>query len=293
MGCNGQRVGTKVSGMGFREKLEAAQERNRSLLCVGLDPDPALMPVEDVAAFNMAIIEATSDLVCAYKPNMAFYEALSLPGLRALEITLAHIPSHIPVILDAKRGDVGNTAGAYARALFERFGCDAVTVNAYGGYDTIEPFVAYADKGVFLWCRSSNPGAGDFQDLPTQFQGDVMPFYQVVARQAVRWDRPNLGLVVGATYPSELAAVRAIAPALPILVPGLGAQQGDIEAAVQAGLDASGGGLLLSASRSVLYAYREASASGSGDYARAARDAASALRDVIHRARESILAQRR
>ena len=267
--------------MAFREKLELAQQHNRSLLCVGLDPDPALMPVDDVAAFNVAIIDATSDLVCAYKPNIAFYEALSLPGLRALEITLAHVPPHIPVILDAKRGDIGNTAAAYARALFERFGCDAVTVNPYGGYDSIEPFLGYADKGIFLWCRSSNPGARDLQDLPVQFEGQRTPLYQVVARQAVHWnDRGNLGLVVGATYPAELAAVRAIALDLPILVPGLGTQQGDLAAAVHAGLDARGSGVLFNASRSVLYAYREAG-SGEQRYAQAARAAALALRDAI------------
>ena len=270
--------------MTFREKLEAAQARNQSLLCVGLDPDPALMPVEDVAAFNMAIIEATSDLVCAYKPNMAFYEALSLPGLRALEVTLAHIPSHIPVILDAKRGDIGNTAAAYARALFERFGCDAVTVNAYGGHDSVEPFLAYADKGVLLWCRSSNPGAGDLQDLPTSFEGETVPLYQIVARNAMRWNtRGNIGLVVGATYPSELAAVRAIAPDLPILLPGVGAQEGDLRAAIDAGLDAQGTGLIVSASRAVLYAYRESEADGR-NHAEAARQAAEGLRAGINTA---------
>jgi orotidine-5'-phosphate decarboxylase len=270
--------------MMFRDKLAAAQDRNRSLLCVGLDPDPALMPIQEVAAFNMAIIEATSDLVCAYKPNMAFYEALSLTGLRALEVTLAHIPPHIPVILDAKRGDVGNTAAAYARALFERFGCDAVTVNPYGGHDSIEPFLTYRDKGVFLWCRSSNPGAADFQDLPTQFEGEMVPFYQAVASQAVRWNtQGNVGLIVGATYPAELAAVRAIAPDLPILLPGIWAQQGELQAAVAAGRDARGGGLIVSASRSILYAYKEGEPSK--DYAQAARDAAAALRDAIEEAR--------
>ena len=168
----------------FLAKLKAAVDRNQSLLCVGLDPDPALMPVKDAGEFNEAIIGATADLVCAYKPNLAFYEALGEAGWAALRRTLAAIPAHIPVIADAKRGDIGNTAAAYARAVFEVLGCDALTVNPYGGADSLEPFLEYEDRGVFVWCRSSNPSARDFQDLIVDDNGTQRPFWQAVALKA-------------------------------------------------------------------------------------------------------------
>ena len=172
--------------MGFTEKLADAIRRSDSLLCVGLDPDPAQMPVPDVAAFNRAIIEATADLACAYKPNLAFYEALGKAGLSALEDTLKAVPGHIPVIGDGKRGDIGNTARAYARALFDVWGFDAATVNPYLGGDSVEPFLSYSGKGVFILCRTSNPGSADFQALEARPPGssEVRPLYEWVALRA-------------------------------------------------------------------------------------------------------------
>ena len=262
---------------GFVDKLHAAARSNGSLLCVGLDPDPSLMPVEDVAAFNRAIVEATSDLVCAYKPNLGFFEALGRPGLEALEHTLEAVPAHIPVIGDAKRGDVHRF---YAKALFETWGFDAATVHPYAGRDTIEPFLAYQDRGVFVLCRTSNPGARDFQDLAVTppFGGDTLPMYEWVAMQALSWnDAGNVGLVVGATYPDELRRIRELCPTLPILLPGVGAQQGALEASLENGVDECGQNLIVSASRSILYA----SADPNG-YADAARREAEALRDRIN-----------
>jgi orotidine-5'-phosphate decarboxylase len=181
------------------------------------------MPRHDILEFNRGIIDATADLVCAYKPNLAFYEAFGLEGLVALEKTVKYIPEGIPVIGDAKRGDIGNTARRYAEALFSAFGFDAATLNPYLGYDSVEPFLEYPDKGVFILCRTSNPGALDFQALRC---GDV-PLYEVVAQKAKEWDRyGNIGLVVGATYPEELRRIRQLCPQMPLLIPGLGAQGG-------------------------------------------------------------------
>ena len=159
----------------FNEKLTSASRKNASLLCVGLDPDPALMPIDDVLEFNKAIIEATADQVCCYKPNIAFYEALGIPGLEALQRTLEHVPEDIPVIIDAKRGDIGSTAKAYARAVFEWWGFDAVTVNPYLGKDSLEPFLEYADRGVLALCHTSGPGSADFQDLTVGNNGRQRP----------------------------------------------------------------------------------------------------------------------
>ena len=271
--------------MTFREKLLAASRRNQSLLCVGLDVvlsslpksiASAADPTAAIVAFNAAIVEATADLVCAYKPNLAFYEALGAAGLEALRQTLALIPREIPVIGDAKRGDVGHTAGAYARALFEVAGFDAVTVSPYLGRDALQPFLDYEDHGVFVLCRTSNPGATDFQDLDCGGK----PLYQVVAEKVREWDKHgNAGLVVGATYPSELAAVRAIVPEMPLLVPGVGAQAGDLHAAVLAAVDTRGEFAVINSSRQVIYA------SGGAGFAQAARQAALATRDAINRAR--------
>lgn len=264
----------------FAAKLKAAVERNRSLICVGLDPDPQLLPIADAGEFNEAVIAATADLVCAYKPNLAFYEALGEGGWEALRRTLRAVPPHIPVIADAKRGDIGNTAAAYARAVFEVLGCDAMTVNAYGGEDAVAPFLEYEDRGVFVWCRSSNPSAGDFQDLTVEHGGEQRPLWQVVALRARQWNRAgNVGLVVGATYPAQLAQARALCPEMLILVPGIGAQEGDLRQAVRAGLTPAGDGVIITASRSILYASRGA------DYALAARAAAAHLRDLVNRYR--------
>ena len=265
----------------FRERLSLASEQNRSLLCVGLDPDPDRMPIGDVVAFNSAIVDATHDLVCAYKPNIAFYEARGSEGIGELERTIAHIRDVAPsviILIDGKRGDIGSTNEAYAKALFETWGADAATINAYAGGTDLQPFLDYEDKAVFVWCRSSNEGAAELQDLPVQSDGETMPFYQAVARRAVEWDtQGTVGLVVGATYPKELAEVRAVAPDAPILLPGVGAQEGSLRASVEAGLDGAGRNLLVSSSRGVLYA-----SSDPARFADAARSAAETLRDGIN-----------
>ncbi len=266
----------------FAAKLAEAVATNDSLLCVGLDPDPTMMPIEDVVKFNKEIIEATSDLVCAYKPNIAFFEALGEPGRDALTETMRQIPAGTPVIIDAKRGDIGNTAAAYARAIFDELGADAMTVNPYGGKDAVEPFLEYADKGVIVWCRSSNPSAIDFQDLMVQDNGGTRPLWQVVAARAREWNtRGNVGIVMGATFPDQLAQARELCPTMPILVPGIGAQEGSLRSAVRAGITAAADGAIITSSRGVIYASRGT------DFALAARSAAVQLRDQInHHRRE-------
>ncbi len=260
--------------MKFIDKLLVASRKNNSLLCVGLDPDPELIPGVDLLEFNRAIIDATSDLVCAYKPNLAFYEALGIDGLKLLVKTLEHIPKHIPVIADGKRGDIGNTARAYARALFSTFGFDAATVNPYLGTDCIEPFASYKDKGVFILCRTSNPGALDFQNLRGP---EGVPLYKLVARKALEWNaNGNIGLVMGATYPEELMSVRKLCPDMPLLIPGIGPQGGDLTAAVRYGIDKNGEKAIIVAARQVLYA------TPGGEFATAARKAALGLRDRIN-----------
>jgi orotidine-5'-phosphate decarboxylase len=259
--------------MKFTDKLLDASRKNKSWLCIGLDPDPELMPEVDVLQFNKAIIEATSDLVCAYKPNLAFYEALGIEGLTILEKTVKYIPGDIPVIGDAKRGDIGNTARAYARALFSVLGFDAATVNPYLGFDSIEPFINYRDKGVFILCRTSNKGAADFQNLQT----NGTPLYEAVARKAKEWNtHGNIGLVVGATYPEELKKVRSICPEMPLLIPGIGAQKGDLASAVGYGVDARGEKAIINVSRHILYSSKEK------DFARAARNVAEKIRNQIN-----------
>jgi len=236
--------------MTFFDRLAEAARRNNSLLCVGLDPRPGrLGPGEDLYDFNRRIVDATGDLVCAFKPNFAFYEAAGLAGLEALRRTVAYVheAARVPVILDAKRGDIGSTAQAYARAAFEVWGADALTVNPYLGGDSVAPFTAYADRGVFLLCHTSNPGATDLQTLRTEGR----PLYEVVAEKAAAW---GTGLVVGATYPAALARVRALAPEAWILLPGVGAQGGDLEAALAAGQRADGLGVVVNSSRGIIYA---------------------------------------
>ncbi len=257
------------------EKLLSAARSNKSLLCIGLDPDPGLMPDVDVLQFNKAIVDATSDLVCAYKPNLAFYEALGIEGLRALEQTVAYIPDSIPIIGDAKRGDIGSTARAYAKALFETFGFDAATVNPYLGRDSIEPFIEYKEKGVFILCRTSNVGSAHFQALP--LLQTSRPLFELVAQRAKEWNLyGNVGLVVGATYPQELRWVRQLCPEMPLLIPGIGAQGGDLADAVRYGVDAEGEKAIISSSRQILYA------SPGSDFAPAAREAALKLRHEIN-----------
>lgn len=266
--------------MTFLDQLARASQANESLLCVGLDPDPARLGSRDAKAHLLAVIEATSDLVCAYKPNLAFYEQYGAPGFELLHTVLDAIPGGIPVIGDAKRGDIGNTAAAYARALFDEFGFDAVTVNGYLGGDAVAPFVERGDRGVFIVCRTSNPGARDLQDLPVVVDGESRPLYRAVAELAKTWNaNGNVGLVVGATYPTEMRELRELCPEMPILVPGIGAQEGALEEAVRAGLDASGAGIVVNAARAVLYA------SDGDDFADAARRRAQELRTAIEEER--------
>jgi orotidine-5'-phosphate decarboxylase len=272
----------------FVEKLAAAARKNNSLLCVGLDPEPSRFPpayigepeVESVISFCHKIIEATAPYVCAFKPNSAFFEVLGPMGMQALQEVVKVIPADIPVIYDAKRGDIGNTALNYAAMAFDVYDFDAVTINPYMGYDSVKPFLAYRDKGVLLLCRTSNPGARDFQDLPVQVDGEVRPLYEVMAQTIQTWNSEgNCGLVVGATYPEELARLRALCPDMFILVPGVGAQGGDLAASVRAGVDANGGKAIISVSRGILYA-------GDGDeFAEEAAREAARLRDRINDAR--------
>ncbi len=267
----------------FIARLERRWAHSDSLVCVGLDPEIERFP-EHIAAhaspifqFNKAIIDATADLVCAYKPQFAHYAAYEAEDQlqRTIEYIHAAYPD-VPVILDAKRGDVGNTAERYADEAFERYGADAVTVNPYLGADSLEPFLKRADRGVIVLCRTSNPGARDLQDLAVEGAGRRL--YHVVAELAARqWNtRGNCLLVVGATYPEELAQVRRIVGDMPLLVPGVGAQGGDVAAAVRSGQTAAGTGLIISSSRGILYASR------GGDFATAARGAAERLRDQIN-----------
>ena len=268
----------------FADKLRAAAQGNHSFLCVGLDPDPELMPHPHVPSFIHEIIEATSDLVCAYKPNLAFFEAMGPEGMQVLLESLTAVPKHIPIIADGKRGDIGNTDRMYAKALFDIYNFDAATVNAYGGRDGVQPFIDYADHGVFIWCRSSNPGASDVQDLAL---ADGRVLFEAVAEQAREWnEHGNVGLVLGATWPEQIERVRDICPDMLLLLPGVGSQEGDLEASVQAAADAEGGGFLVNVSRSVLYA-----AKGDG-YAKAARKAAQKVRNRINLMREAVLAER-
>ncbi len=243
----------------FAERLARAHEESGGLLCVGLDPDPDKLP-QDLAAsydpllsFGRRVVDATCDLAAAYKPQIAFYSALGAEA--ELAATIAYIRAKAPhalIILDAKRGDIGNTAVAYAREAFDRYAADAVTVNPYMGEDSVLPFLARPDRGAILLCRTSNPGARDFQDLLS----DGVPLYRrVAARAAESWNaHGNLMLVVGATFPNEMAELRRAHPQLTFLVPGIGAQGGDLQAILQHGLDAAGRGLLISASRSIIYA---------------------------------------
>ncbi len=267
--------------MKFVERLKQAWNAGETLLCVGLDPDPARLPKHLAAAkhpffeFGRAIVDATADLVCAFKPQIAYYAAARAED--QLEMTIDHIRRHharIPVILDAKRGDIGSTAEMYAKEAFERYQADALTVNPYLGSDSLAPYLAYADKGVIVLCRTSNPGARDLQDIESRGR----KLYQIIAEKAARdWNaNGNVLLVVGATYPEELGEIRAIVGDMPILVPGVGAQGGDVAAVIANGATADGAGLIISTSRAVLYA------SSGADYAAAARSAALRLRDEIN-----------
>ncbi len=267
--------------MTFIETLKNAWQRNDSLVCVGLDPEPSRFPEhlraqpDAIFEFCRAIVDATADLVCCFKPQIAHFAAQRAED--ALERVIAHIHSAhpgVPVILDAKRGDIGSTAQFYAEEAFDRYGADAVTVNPYLGRDALEPFLARVDKGVVILCRTSNAGARDLQDLDVGGR----PLYQRIARKvAHEWNaNRNCLLVVGATYPAELGEVRAIVDDMPLLVPGVGAQGGGIEAVVRHGATSDGTGLVISSSRGILYAGKGA------DFAEAARSATQDLRQAIN-----------
>jgi len=269
--------------MNFIDKLTNAVRQNKSLLCVGLDPDPAMMPAKTgIFEFNKAIIDATADLVCAYKPNFAFYETRGAEGFEALKSTVDYIPENIPVIADAKRGDIGNTAKAYAEAIFTYFKFDASTVSPYLGFDSLEPFIQYHDKGILILCRTSNPGAVDFQSLLCEVDNKKRPLFEIVALKASQWNKHgNIGLVVGATYPEELRLIRQNHPDMPLLIPGIGAQGGDLALTIRYGVDARGEKAIINSSRQIIYASR------GKDFAVAARQAATTLRNQINDCRSN------
>jgi orotidine-5'-phosphate decarboxylase len=269
--------------MMFADRLNQAHKTTNSLVCVGLDPDPGRLPADlrddpqPFFAFGRRVVDATLDIAAAYKPQIAFYSALGKET--ELASSIRYIRERAPaalVILDAKRNDVGHTAEAYAREAFERYGADAVTVNPYMGEDSVRPFLAYPDRGTILLCRTSNPGARDFQDLTL----DGQPLYRRIAeRAAAQWnERGNLMLVVGATYPREMAELRQAHPELWFLVPGIGAQGGDLDSTLAAGLNSDGTGLMINSSRAIIYA-------GGGE-STAIRGAAQAMRAAINRRRQ-------
>lgn len=298
----------------FFEKFKASVAQNNSLVCVGLDSDFEKIPEclkkgkgeeggfssrqrgEIILAFNQAIVDTTKDAVCAYKPNSAFYEALGGRGVEVLKQTVTYIREvapDIPVIVDAKRADIGSTNEAYVEFVFSYLGADAVTIHPYLGREAVKPFLEQRDKGVFVLCRTSNPGAGEFQDLlveaitcqgedassPRHSTGQASEeLYKVIARQVAKeWNaNGNCGLVVGATYPEELKVVRTIVGDMSILVPGIGAQGGDIEKTVKAGLDSKGRGIIVNSSRGIIFA------SGGEDFADKAKVEAIRLRDAIN-----------
>ncbi|MBI2100869.1 MAG: orotidine-5'-phosphate decarboxylase [Candidatus Vogelbacteria bacterium] len=283
-----------MSDRNFKQMLETQWSRG-NFVCVGLDSEfdkipecvrvggngDELLDVEfTVSKFNERIVDATHDLVCAYKPQSAFYEALGDEGWRALRETIAYIHEvapDVPVILDAKRNDIGNTSEQYARAVFDWLEVDAVTVNPYLGGEALQPFLARAEKGVIVLCRTSNPGAGELQDLAVL----DMPLYQyVAARVAGGWNKNgNCALVVGATYPDELREVRGLVGDMPILIPGIGAQGGDVEKTVAAGKDSRGQGMIINSSRGIIFASKGA------DFAEAARRETEKLHDLINQYR--------
>ncbi|MEF8729144.1 MAG: orotidine-5'-phosphate decarboxylase [Dokdonella sp.] len=272
--------------MNFMHALTSAWNERNSLLCVGLDPDPARLPehlkgqADAILHFCRAIVDATADLVCCFKPQIAYFSACRAE--EQLEELVAHIHSRhpgVPVILDAKRGDIGSTAEQYAIEAFERYQADAVTINPYLGRDSVAPYLAYRDKGVILLCRTSNPGGSDLQFLDVG--GEKL--YEHLARLVSdEWNEGGqCGLVVGATFPREIARVRELTGNMPLLVPGIGAQGGDIEATVRAGCNSNGNGLMINSSRAILYASR------GEDYAAASRSVARETRDAINRHRPS------
>lgn len=273
--------------MDFQSKLAAAQDKNNSLLCVGLDPDknklPTHLAVEPAPyfAFNKAIIDATADLVCAYKPNSAFYEALGPAGIEELNLTCHYILDNypgIPIILDFKRGDIGNTNDKYAEFAFDYLGVDAVTIQPYMGQAAVQSYLDRKDKGVIVLCKTSNDGSGEFQDL--EVDGRKL-YLRVAENVAHNWNaNGNCLLVVGATYPEETAEVRQlVGDDMTFLVPGIGAQGGDVEATVKAAINAKGKGAIINSARDIIYA------SSGQNFAEAARTRAQIVCDEINNCR--------
>jgi len=271
----------------FNQQLQSAWASQGSMLCVGFDPDPKRLPPslqgkpEGIYEFCREIADATADLVCAFKPQFAYFASQRAEA--QLEKLMKHLKDrhpHIPVILDSKRGDIGSTADHYALEAFDRYGADAVTVNPYMGFDTIEPYLKHAGKGVIVLCRTSNPGGSDLQFLNVAPNGE--PLYLHVAKLAAQqWNSSGqISLVVGATFPEEIAKVRAIVGDMPLLIPGIGAQGGDIDATVSAGKIAGkpGTGMIINSSRAILYA------SSGSDFAKAAREVATNTRDALRAA---------
>lgn len=273
--------------MDFTTKLQTNWSKNNSLVCVGLDPDMAKLPasLKDSEApyftFNKEIIDATADLVCAYKPNSAFYEARGAAGIQELQLTCAYIQEKyplIPIILDFKRGDIGNTNSQYANFAFNYLGVDAITIQPYQGREALKSFLDYKDKGIIVLCKMSNPGSEEFQDLVIN---DKKLYLHVAEQVKNNWnENNNCLLVVGATYPKELAEVRAVVgDGMTLLVPGLGAQGADAEATIKAGVNSFGNGLIVNSSRSIIFA------SSGKDFAELARQSTLALRDLINKFR--------
>lgn len=269
--------------MSFQQKLERTIKKNNSLLCIGLDTDIQKLPKhllaenDPIFTFNKATIDATHDLVCSYKINLAFYEANAIEGATVMKKTMHYLNEaypDIPALADAKRGDIGNTSAMYAQSLFDYYGFDATTINPYLGVDSVEPFLKYKEKGVIILCRTSNPGAADFQDLEV----DGEPLYIKVAKKVIEWNKINNNclLVVGATWPEEMKAIRAVAPGMFFLVPGIGAQGGDLQATLEAGLTKQKSGLLMHSARDILYA------SNGPDFAEKARERAITTRETIN-----------
>jgi len=270
--------------MNFKQKLTAISHNNNSLVCIGLDVDKEKMPKflfesskHPYLEFNKSIIDSTKDLVCAYKLNMAFYEVLGTEGFELLKKTIKHIPKDVVVILDGKRNDVGNTARKYAQTLFETLSADAITVNPYLGKDGVAPFLEYNDKCSFILCRTSNASAGDFQDLAVS----ETPLYQIVAKKIKEWnENDNCGAVVGATYPEELKTIRSIlGDEIPILIPGIGKQGGDVEKTIKNGTNSKGELAVINSSRGIIFAGDDE------DFATVSREKAISLRDEINKYR--------
>lgn len=285
-------------GMTFLDMLRAAERQNSSLLCVGLDPDPARFPAHlrgdagRIYDFCAAIVDATADLVMAFKPQIAYFAAHRAED--QLERLVAHMrrtAPQVPIILDAKRGDIGSTAEQYAIEAFERYGADAVTLSPFMGFDSVQPYLKYHGKGAFLLCRTSNPGGDDLQNQRLSSVEGTPLLYEHIARLAQGpWNlNGQLGLVVGATYPAEIGRVRAVAPTLPLLIPGVGAQGGDAVATVRAGWHGAGGDtvapIIVNSSRAVLYA------SSGTDFAQAARREAQRTRALLQAAKSQVQAQ--